>query len=858
MVSTQRFLHNTFGVAVVILLFSSYPLALIPPGFGGASYYVRVPSLFILAIVSFLVVLISRFSMPALFKISLVVFQIPIVYHLLTNVLNFKDTVAFAGGMLIPLAFCLYTCHHEMKLEVIEKVAFALWGILVLYGFMNYVQGKEVIGITGNRNWMAISLLSLFPWVIDSIERSLKKITDHHGARRGIALLLVCAPGFFLIFHCSSRAAWLALAAFWGSALFHHLVRKRQFLLIILIGLSLAISVFAAKKRLIQAYNNDIRLPTWRSTVRLLCENPIVGVGPGHYTNAHARYRAETEYHRRVVATELTTHPHNEFLNIAANLGLIAAMCWIILLFPLLPGGNNRTRLERFAGFSAFVIYFHSMLDKPLVQPPSNLIGLCCLGICWRPYVVLKPGTPAAFQSKRWVKLLFLVMVGVLGLLVARQTITDIGAGWYRRMAVLHKKRSDYELAFTFYKKMIDLDPSNIRGYYGAGSIALQRLRNPSLALDYLLEAAKLDSDYAHLNRLIGKTYGAMGDHNKARSYFERDCFLFPSDITSFRNYFSCLTQENPKVDRLVKVHRRLMEIYVEKTSAQLSHVDGQRLAKEWKTGVVDGNMDVAIERATQICRYVDYRSVDPLLHRLPSAVSLPVDYRYDGFNCYDFEYWKAVIFRNTLVNEITHSLENSPGQRTSVADIFDHTVNRFVVQPHASHFEMPSVVWQRGHGSPLSYSSLVNWLVRGRGMQALVCQMSSNSKYSFPVIRDNNDKWYLLNWLTNETREIQTNAGVTGVDLRQFVDQTGEIAANEVEYKVFFIPQEFLIKNQILSTLINHYQPENQLEFTSVPTIVFYETINSASNAGLHVQLQNWYLPAPFKRLIRILDSDD
>ena len=883
MLLAQHLIYLIFALSTLFLLFGSYPLALIPPGLGGASYYIRIPSVLILTTLSIFVIAVSRFTISKAFKFGLVLFHLPIVYHIISNPVNLAKSMEFMGFFLIPLAFCLYTYYSRIELKNLAVIAFTLWLLLVVYGFINYFQGNEVIGITGNRNWMAISLLSLFPWSIFVVEQSFVGVIRKRRLRLGLALLVVTIPGGFLMFHCFSRAAWLAFGVFFLCFIVSYSKRFWRVALLLTISLLGVIITFAFKEKLLEAHENDIRIPTWKSTIRLFLEKPLLGVGPGNYTKEYAQYRAKSEYHRRRVAAELTTHPHNEFLHIAVNLGLAAGLCWLVSLSPLLFRSEGRHRLEQFAQFSAFVIYFHSMLDKPLVQAPSNIIGLCCLGVCWRRLVCFRSDFPVLLTSNLRRMTYGIIAVSLVAF-VLMYTITEIRVGWHRRMAALYRNY-DVQAVFYHYKKVVELDPNYIRGYYGAGAIALQKLYDPDLALTYLLEAARLDPDYAHLNRLIGKAYGTLRAYEEALGYFKRDCWLHPSDVTSYRSYLTCLAQV--RNSELVDVDAHLRKLYVEKTLNHLSVEDGKKLAQRWLEALVKGDMKTAVSQANKICRFVEYRSLDPLFNRLSSSKSFSTDFLYARFNKYDYEYWRSLLFRRSILNEIQahyvrardvrhgmntaldqdleihgfanirETLDKSKAATLSVDGVFQYVANRISVQPEMGvMFELPSDVWSTHGGSSLAYSCLMSWLFRALGMKTVIYRPNQSTEYFFPVIGTGGN-WYMLNWAGKGVIQIGGNESFR-TDHTQFVlDNLDSDDGSGGTYQLFFLPQEFLVKNQLLSVLLQYYLPDILLEFDDLPTVISYETGRELEENGVKLETKDFCLQAPFNHLLELLNAN-
>ena len=138
--------------------------------------------------------------------------------------------------------------------------------------------------------------------------------------------------------------------------------------------------------------------------------------------------------------------------------------------------------------------------------------------------------------------------------------------------------------------------------------------------------------------------------------------------------------------------------------------------------------------------------------------------------------------------------------------------------------------------------------------MEAMVYQMDKYPKFSFPIVIDNDKKWYLLNWRKKEVIKFGNGNLLRAAEGRHIFSGVDGNINSDGAYKFFFMPQEFLIKNKILSILVNYYLPESQLEFSSVPTITFYKTTHLAKKIGIDVQIEGSSLQAPFTRLIQRL----
>jgi len=288
---------------------------------------------------------------------------------------------------------------------------------------------------------------------------------------------------------------------------------------------------------LVAAAAADIRLPLWRETVRMIGRNPVFGVGPGNFRREFSAYRSADQM-ARGVAGAVTEHPHNELLHLAAELGLPFALAWLALLAPLAVG-PGRGAFWRCAHFSACIILGHAMLDKTLVQPPTSLLGLIMLGLClrrvWRARVF-----PAAWRTRR-ARLLAAGAVATacaaLGLFAGLQH----GLGtWYIRRGAILESRGRFRDAYDAYCVAAGVRPRDVHAHAYAGTVANSRLRDPQLALRHLNEAWQLEPNFGHINGQVASALLDLGNDAGAKTFFERECGLFPCDLAAHEQLLAC------------------------------------------------------------------------------------------------------------------------------------------------------------------------------------------------------------------------------------------------------------------------------------------------------------------------------
>ena len=232
----------------------------------------------------------------------------------------------------------------------------------------------------------------------------------------GVALLFIRESGMFLRMFCGyslasflpplflteSRAGWLGAIAGVGVTVCLMALRrsKKLFLLIvILVPLFSALLLFSAwrfsetfQRRMtpvvtflqgqseegIGAESKDFRPQTWMDTIDMIKEAPLIGFGPGNY-----RYTFPEHRNRFKGARVVTGHPHNEYLELIADYGLIGfglfALAWCYGLIRILIASvkTEETR-HAFIGFAflgtAAGTMVHSFFDFEMHVFPNALV----------------------------------------------------------------------------------------------------------------------------------------------------------------------------------------------------------------------------------------------------------------------------------------------------------------------------------------------------------------------------------------------------------------------------------------------------------------------------------------------------
>ena len=131
------------------------------------------------------------------------------------------------------------------------------------------------------------------------------------------------------------------------------------------------------------AQSSEGRAALWRDTLKLIREHPLTGVGLGCFGVAFTTVQS-------IQLTYVADHAHNDYLELAAELGLPAAVLFFSLLYWLtgrILRASRRARssliralaLGSLGGISALLV--HSVADFNLYIPANGLVFAVLLGM---------------------------------------------------------------------------------------------------------------------------------------------------------------------------------------------------------------------------------------------------------------------------------------------------------------------------------------------------------------------------------------------------------------------------------------------------------------------------------------------
>jgi len=211
----------------------------------------------------------------------------------------------------------------------------------------------------------------------------------------------------------------------------------------------------------------DFRPQTWADSMGMFKDRPFFGFGPGNYGLTFPEYRYRVFRNRM-----LTVHPHNEYVEMLAEYGLIGAVLvvWILLSFSgqmirLIKTSDRLTHvLPAIAILSALAgTAVHGFFDFELRIFPNALMLAFLAGCAAAP--ISKGGKPSRLSTPSHLRFLFSILV-LFSTIWALQVMSSAYVRVWGDKLRLSKDRPRAEI---FYQTAATIDPQNWWASFGLG-----------------------------------------------------------------------------------------------------------------------------------------------------------------------------------------------------------------------------------------------------------------------------------------------------------------------------------------------------------------------------------------------------
>ncbi len=272
----------------------------------------------------------------------------------------------------------------------------------------------------------------------------------------------------------------------------------------------------------------------WGATALMVADHPLAGVGEGRFREVYPPYQAAylaslPEPDEAAVWPSPVESPHNDYLHVAADLGLpgllllLGVLGWIVRdgvrAARRSAGPGRALRAGSLGGLVALLVA--GLFGYPL----HTATGLFLAGALAALALAADPGTEAIRPPPRW-QWVLLIAVTALGFWQAAHLLRVFAASLHLHRGAEALLRRDLPGAIEALERAHEVSPrdSQVRATLGRAYLAEGR---PDLALPHL-EAGLRGFDSSPLRTMLGRGYLAAGQAAQAEETLRVGVALFP------------------------------------------------------------------------------------------------------------------------------------------------------------------------------------------------------------------------------------------------------------------------------------------------------------------------------------------
>jgi O-antigen ligase len=461
-------------------------------------------------------------------------------------------------------------CYAELKsqpnrvLQLYQMMAVVLT-ISLIFGMTEVLRLESysadsmyaVTSICGHRNAFSsfIFLASIFNILL---------FYKGRGFWKWLALINIIL-GLFFILMLQTRALYLAtIGAAVCYAVLYILVYKKWNIaiavgIVIIVSISLLL-IFKNNQSLPILHKANIfnysqsasgaeRLKVWKKTWNLFTEHPIIGVGAGSWQFLYLQHGwGDLAYLNDSHTT--FQRPHNDFLWVASELGLVGFLIWIsIFLIPIFLGvrclfsknylESKNSNMLLISGVIGYLVI--SFFDFPKERTQHLLLIIAMLSVL---YVQSTSDKNAFFTApKYFIWMAFLLSAGVTVISWQRLRSEHFMAEVYR-----YRSQQSWARVIKFIDKInasfYDTDPTSLPVKWYSG-LAYFSMGEYAKAKQDLAQACAISPYNPHVLNNYASANEMLGNHEEAKKYYERALRLLPTFDESLLNLAAIYFNEN-------------------------------------------------------------------------------------------------------------------------------------------------------------------------------------------------------------------------------------------------------------------------------------------------------------------------
>jgi len=520
-----------FGVMILAYVFSAFY-----NGFGSESIYV-----------------ILKLFLSYIFAITLIHFIVTEGYKPMLN--SFVYFSLFLSGIYIfqIINYSYFWLDGTMKSEWVKSHEFD--AIAATMGHKNLLSSIQFL------------MLPILLYVFITAKKLFKTLSV-------IALVLI----FITLFQTQTRAVLFALFIF-SISLFllnREKLHKKHFIgflvgIVLLLGSGYAImkytnryDAFIREINKTLEFTSSSRYKLYDSSLQLIVEHPIFGVGPGNWKIDVWEYGL----YEGTLGKSFAQRPHNDFLWVFAEGGIFAGLSYILLFLILLRDSyylhkNKEDGIFYSLLFSCFLGYgFISLVDFPMERFSHNIIFFVLAS-----FIIAGKIKEVNTKMPTWFNLM---LIGISFFAVYVASIRYQGE-IHAANAIHYKSKGNWNYVIKAIDKAYNLAYYEIENtstpllwYRGVAYFNQQKY---DLALKDFKSAYKVNPYHVHVLNNLATSYQMKGDSEKAKQYY-RDVFkVNPTFKESRINLAAILYNEKKYVEALDVIIQSKIDPYLQRNN---------------------------------------------------------------------------------------------------------------------------------------------------------------------------------------------------------------------------------------------------------------------------------------------------
>lgn len=814
---------------------------LMPSGLGGRQFVWALPTTILLSPLCLLCMWVYPWRAPRWLVAGAGGFLAWVLLRTLAGPGTLTDGLHYAAYAIVPVGVAV-------ALRVVRPRAgvLAIWAglyavVVVGFGLVHVLyEHRWVRALTGNPNWTALLLMALLPWLAWGAYAMARR----RGGTAVIGLLaavLVVAPTLFVLYHCRTRAAYVAVALVCGWTVICRFVPTRVRAVLAVVGvLVLAFLVLRPPGALDRVMRDNVRFPLWSSVAALIADQPLWGIGPGRLSYEVAPYAAKSGMYKRPVGSNYIHHPHNDLLDVGAAFGLPGLLLFLIILAP--TAGNvwssTRSTTECLGLLSAQGVVVLGMFDRAWSEHPSVLMALLALGFAWLPWVREREPNPAtervethplAWQppgGPRLAWLLGILAVGFFGSVALRLTLS----GWYAMRGQQFADHREFSTAVACFDRAIQFRPNDLVTRFQLADLKLFDMHDVTGGLASFQELHALNPDFSIVNRRIGQAQMELGRFDAALVAFEADAALFPDHPQSWQWPIYCASQAGSPLERIPKWDDRLRQATWERHDYLAGPGSMDLRMQDWYTQVQGGAVDVDLPLCWFNVAHVrpEHDANAPWHH----GESWPADWFAVKPRTSNLRYWRDHFWRDMKLRGLVDPEASALDQINTLLLAIQKQCS-LTDAPDAV-FTLPRQTWTQGAGSPEGILGLQAWFLQGIGVESL-------------LLPDELTLVFLLDGQPFTARPGNA-AAAPGLD--------AALATAIPDHARFFVdPGSLLFRNQSTGIFLAQTMPElTHLHADRSPLARYVDTHAAWAALGYPPPSRDMYWQLPFTAVLRDL----